>query len=189
MSPRVGVVEDHAMIRAGLAALLQDHGFAVVPLDSSPEVLLVDWTSKDLDASLRSAAKRATRCVVYGRPMTAGLAIYALDHGADVIISDSDPFERVLAALRLEELPPLAGELATEVLEVLMRRQRLPSLSPREVQTIRLLDQGADLDDVAMTLGIKSLTARNHSQRAQRKLGAHSQHEAVLAARQLGYVG
>ena len=63
------------------------------------------------------------------------------------------------------------------------------SLTPRELQILRLLCQGADTSTIATTLMIGQTTARNHIQRVLHKLGVHSRLEAVSYARQQGLVG
>lgn len=61
-------------------------------------------------------------------------------------------------------------------------------LSPREVQILQMLGQGADTTAIAQTLHISRTTARNHIQRLLHKLGAHSRLEAVTIARRQGLV-
>lgn len=57
-------------------------------------------------------------------------------------------------------------------------------LTPREMQILRMLCQGADTSTIATTLVIGQSTARNHIQRVLHKLGVHSRLEAVTFARQ-----
>jgi len=55
-------------------------------------------------------------------------------------------------------------------------------LSPREKEVLNLLVQGQATQAIAQTLGISYATVRNHLQKILRKLGAHSQREAVTLA-------
>jgi PAS domain S-box-containing protein len=57
-------------------------------------------------------------------------------------------------------------------------------LSPRELQVLQLLAQGASTETIAATLVIGTHTARNHIQRVLNKLGVHSRLEAVTYARE-----
>ncbi len=62
------------------------------------------------------------------------------------------------------------------------------ALTRRELEVLRLLAQGATLDEIAARLTISALTARNHSASIARKLGAHSRLETVLLAMRRGLV-
>ena len=65
------------------------------------------------------------------------------------------------------------------------RQSALPvyaPLSPREKEVLNLLVQGQAAQKIAQTLGISYATVRNHLQKILRKLGVHSQREAVKLA-------
>jgi PAS domain S-box-containing protein len=62
------------------------------------------------------------------------------------------------------------------------------ALTRRELQVLRLLAQGATIDEIAEALTISVLTARNHSSSVGRKLGAHSRLETVLQGMRRGLV-
>jgi DNA-binding CsgD family transcriptional regulator len=55
-------------------------------------------------------------------------------------------------------------------------------LSPREREILRLLATGKRTADMAVALGIRPKTVRNHVQRLLEKLGAHSRLEALAIA-------
>ncbi len=55
-------------------------------------------------------------------------------------------------------------------------------LSPREKEVLNLLVQGQAAQKIAQTLSISYATVRNHLQKILRKLGVHSQREAVKLA-------
>lgn len=58
----------------------------------------------------------------------------------------------------------------------------LPKLSPREIETLRLLAHGLSTKEIAASLKVKPLTARNHVSRLLLKLGAENRLQAVLFA-------
>jgi PAS domain S-box-containing protein len=62
------------------------------------------------------------------------------------------------------------------------------TLTRRELEVLRLLAQGATIDEIAESLTISVLTARNHTASIARKLGAHSRLETVLLAMRHGLV-
>lgn len=64
-----------------------------------------------------------------------------------------------------------------------------PPLSPRQRQVLALLDSGTPAREIAVRLGRSEATVRNHIRAVLRKLGCHSQLEAVATARRLGLLG
>lgn len=61
-------------------------------------------------------------------------------------------------------------------------------LTPRQHEVLRLLAAGRVAKQVAAELGLAEATVRNHIRDILRRLGAHSQLEAVATARRLGLV-
>lgn len=61
-------------------------------------------------------------------------------------------------------------------------------LTQRQVEVLRLLAEGAQAKTIAGRLGIAETTARNHIAGVLRRLGCHSQLEAVAVARRLGLI-
>ena len=58
-----------------------------------------------------------------------------------------------------------------------------PHLTPRQVEVLRLLEQGHSTKQIAAELHLSTETVRNHIRRLLRALGVHSRLEAVAAAR------
>jgi len=69
-----------------------------------------------------------------------------------------------------------------------LERERLRSLTPREVEVLRLLAAGHASQDVANELSISVTTVRTHTQNILRKLEVHSQIEAVALAYRGGLI-
>jgi DNA-binding CsgD family transcriptional regulator len=61
-------------------------------------------------------------------------------------------------------------------------------LTHRQVEVLRLLAEGAQAKTIAARLGIAETTARNHIAGVLRRLGCHSQLEAVAVARRSGLI-
>jgi DNA-binding CsgD family transcriptional regulator len=61
-------------------------------------------------------------------------------------------------------------------------------LTPREHEVLRLLVGGLGTGEIASTLGISRVTARNHVTNVMEKLGATSRLQAVLLASERGLV-
>lgn len=89
------------------------------------------------------------------------------DHDAD----DADGADAEVAALTAEPHDP--GE----------------ALTVRELEVLRLLGEGLPPEDMAARLGIARETVRTHVTRILAKTGTSSQLQAVLWARERGYLG
>src|SRR4051794_12200471 len=62
-------------------------------------------------------------------------------------------------------------------------RQRHPHLTPRQVEVLRLLEQGRSTKQIAAELHLSTERVRNHTRRLFRALGVNSRLEAVAATR------
>jgi two-component system response regulator DesR len=58
-----------------------------------------------------------------------------------------------------------------------------PDLTPRQVEVLRLLEQGRSTKQIAAELHLSTETVRNHVRRLFHALGVNSRLEAVAAAR------
>ena len=58
-----------------------------------------------------------------------------------------------------------------------------PHLTPRQVEVLRLLEQGCSTKQIAAELHLSTETVRNHIRRLFTALGVNSRLEAVAAAR------
>ena len=67
-------------------------------------------------------------------------------------------------------------------------RDPRPALTPRQLQVLKLLGQGAPAREIADTLGLTEATVRNHIRAVLLELGVHSQLQAVFKARCLELV-
>jgi DNA-binding NarL/FixJ family response regulator len=67
-------------------------------------------------------------------------------------------------------------------------RQISESLTPREIEVLRLLAAGVGTDDVARRLNLSRSTVRNHVQNLLPKLRVHTRVEAVVLALKAGLV-
>jgi DNA-binding CsgD family transcriptional regulator len=60
------------------------------------------------------------------------------------------------------------------------------ALTPRELEVLSLLAEGHSPPAIAVRLVVSIYTARGHVKNVLRKLGAHSQLEAVAIAKRIG---
>lgn len=76
--------------------------------------------------------------------------------------------------------------LVSRPAETPARTVKHPKLTPREVEVLRLLSQGASTDQIAERLHIARETVRNHVRSILSKLDVHSRLEAMAVARAEG---
>jgi DNA-binding CsgD family transcriptional regulator len=88
----------------------------------------------------------------------------------------------------LRALEPVADVLAGRLVAAPapLGRVACASLTPRELQLLRLLEEGLRFKQVARVLAISEATAKTHGRNLFRKLGASSRAEAVHLAREDG---
>lgn len=111
---------------------------------------------------------------------------------ADIAVHAAAGDERAVACL--PEAAAGCG-LASDALESLLMAspetegpRRPPGLTDREVQVLRLLARGSAAKQVAAELGCSASTIHNHLHHVYRKLGVSGQSQALLLAREKGWV-
>ncbi len=93
---------------------------------------------------------------------------------------------RIVADLQLFAVH--AQEAAQRILLPPAVQQDLPTLSPRELETLRWTMEGKTAWEVGTILGISERTAVLHLNNAMHKLGCVNKHQAVLKALRLGLI-
>jgi DNA-binding NarL/FixJ family response regulator len=206
MAERILIVDDHPLTRDALAALLEQHGFAVVgqaedgeqaierARELDPDLVLLDLSMPGLDGlealpRLRVAAPRC-EVVVLTASGTEENLLGAIRGGAAGYLLKSEPPERIVDFLRgvAQGEAALSGAVARRLLEQLRngggRGSGVPdaiakALSAREVEVLLLLDEHLATDEIAQRLYISEHTVRSHVKSVLRKLGASSRREAI----------
>jgi len=190
---RLMLVDDHPVMRAGLANLLSgEPGFSVVAQASEarsalagwrehrPDVLLLDISLPGLDGievlrQIKAEAPQAHVLMLTSseakedvrQSMAAGAAGYVTKNvDPDVLFAAvRDVFERQGVVAQ--------GESRTE------RDDVGETLSQREQEVLNLVRQGFSNGEIGRLLGISRRTARAHVSAILRKLGASARTEAV----------
>jgi DNA-binding NarL/FixJ family response regulator len=206
MRDRVLLVDDHPLTREALAALLEQHGFAVVGQAASgeeaivlagelhPELVLLDLSMPGMDGlealpRLRAAAP-GSEVVVLTASGTEENLLGAIRGGAAGYLLKNEPPERIVDFLRgvVRGEAALSGSVARRLLERVRdgdeRQGGVPDsiaaeLSAREVEVLLLLDEHLGTDEIARRLFISEHTVRSHVKSLLRKLGASSRREAL----------
>jgi PAS domain S-box-containing protein len=92
-------------------------------------------------------------------------------------------------AVELSSVPLMNGERVVGVFGLIEERPDNtrsappPHLTPRQVEVLRLLEQGRSTKQMAAELQLSTETVRNHIRRLFQALGVNSRLEAVAAAR------
>ena len=100
--------------------------------------------------------------------------------------SDAAELTRVVADLQLFAVH--AQDAALRILTPPRVNSAAPSLTPRELETLRWTMEGKTAWEVGNLLGITERTAALHVNNATHKLGCVNKHQAVLKALRLGLI-
>lgn len=202
---RVLIVDDHAIVRKGIRALLQEvddllvvgeagDGQRAIALaqETRPDVILMDIIMPGTDGI------EATKQITAGRPETRILALTsfaaddklfpAIKAGAlGYLLKDSDPQELIKAIRQVHKgEPTLHPTIARKVLRELGRPSSQPQtpdpLTEREVEVLRLVAKGHSNQEIADKLTIAEVTVRTHVSNILSKLHLANRVQAALYA-------
>lgn len=158
--------------------LIEQHGPDVAVVDvRMPGVGGIDIARK------LSAEESKTAVILYTGHSDRSLLLEALDAGARGFLVKEAPLDDLARAIRTicgggtYVDPALAGLLAGP-----QAAERLPTVTKREREILRLLADGMRNEQVAQKLSISPLTVRSHVKNAMHKLEADTRTEAVAKA-------
>lgn len=193
---RVGVVDDHAVVRDGTAALLErEPDFeligvaerlesAAVLLASDPDVLVVD-----IRLGQENGLDLLRNMSISGRPAIVILTAFdypqfveaAFRLGATGYVLKTDPFAKLVHAIR----QVAAGGVAFSVRP---SRSGDRPLSPREIEVVALVVEGRSNDEIAAGLGISVKTVESHLTRIFERVHVASRTELATRAVREGWL-
>lgn len=204
MTTRVLIVDDHPVVRSGVAALLATTGeLDVVGQAGSVDEALTLLESLEVDVvvtDLRLGEGRdgvdLTRAVRSGGAGPAVLILTTYDDDADIVraveagaagylLKDAAP-ERITAAVQDAAAGRSVLEAAQAQRVVAWLGRPRPTLSVREVDVIRHVADGLSNRQIARALVISEATVKSHLVHIFTKLDVDSRTAAVAAARDLG---
>lgn len=207
---RILIVDDHPIVREGLAAVLDaqedmqvageagDGDEAVSRfIEIQPDIVLMDLAMPGTDGveAIRKirAETPSAKVVVLTAYDTDDRIFQAVQAGARGYLLKGAPRDEIFRAIRevdnggslLE--PAVAGKLLTRVGDIL-RGEGIEQLTPRELDILTLMARGLRNKEIASQLFITERTVKFHANAIYRKLDVSSRTEAVSKALRHGLV-
>ncbi|MFB9886024.1 response regulator [Balneatrix alpica] len=207
---RVGIVDDHAIVRAGLRQFLQEQGDLTITAEAASgrealdiarqqqvDVLLLDISMPDQSGVDALVAIKA-RCpdlpvlILSGFP-EAHYATTLLSKGASGYLNkECDPDEIVTAIRTLAKgrryIPASVAELLADGLSGNLERPAHESLSERELQVFLRLAKGETVSQIAEAIFLSVKTVSTYRSRVLEKLGLQSNSELTYYALKHGLI-
>jgi two-component system, NarL family, response regulator LiaR len=202
---RLMVVDDHAIIRKGIKAVLElvpdmeiiaeaKNGLEAIRLDEelNPDVILMDLVMPDMDGieSIRHIKLKRSDARILVLTTFAGeeMVFPAIKAGAlGYHLKDSSP-ETLIEAIRevyrgeASLHPVIARKVLFEISTPSEHPPTTEPLTPRELEVLQLVAQGHENREIAERLVISEATARTHVSNIMSKLHLASRTQAALYA-------
>ena len=208
---RVLLADDHEIVRLGLRAVLESaDDIEVIGEVATAEaaiaaaqaggidVILMDLrfgpgvegtrlaTGADATAEIKRTMEKPPHVLVVTNYDTDADILGAIEAGALGYLLKDAPPEELLAAVR--SAAEGDSTLSPTVANRLMTRVRTPrtSLTPRELEVLKLVASGSSNRETGRTLLLSEATVKSHLVHIYDKLGVRSRTSAVAAARKQG---
>lgn len=194
---KVLIVDDHAILRMGLTALLNSKKDIEVVGDAAngpagirkalklkPDVVIMDLAMPDMDGAETTRQLMAkmpdAKVMILTTFGTADGISHALDAGALGAVMKNVEFTELVDAIRT-----IAGGrryVSPEIERILEADPPIPALSPRQAEILSSLVRGLSNIDIASQLGISLDMVKEHTTSLFAKLGVANRTEAVAIA-------
>ena len=198
---RIVIADDEKLLRTAIASLLDlednlsvvaqaESGTAVIPLvtEHDPDVVLLDLEMPGIDGietAEKILATRPTQAIIvltrHGRP---GVLKGALKVGVRGFLAKSVDPDRL--AQIIGDVHAGARYIDSEISMAAMIDDC--PLSERELDVLRLTNEGLSVREMSVQLRLASGTIRNYLSSAMAKTGTASRHEAARRARERSWI-
>ena len=196
---KILIVDDHAIVRDGLAAILKfqkdmtvvgeaDDGQSAIQKaqELRPDIILMDLMMPNMNGADATAAIKQilpnTQILLLTSYGTSSDLSRAFKNGATGAITKSLPKEELLAAIR--NVATGTRVASPEIEQTLKEEADMPSLTPRQLEILHSLTRGLTNDDIAREFGLSKAGVKFHLLTIFRKLNVSNRTEAVgLASR------
>jgi two-component system, NarL family, response regulator LiaR len=203
------IVDDHAVVREGLHAMLDGdpslivigeahNGLEAIELVGflQPQVVLIDINMPEMDGLQATARIKAeypqTTVIILTMHATRSHVLEALRAGASGYLLKDAPRSHVLETIRHaangEVL--ISGDLLRSAVEVTEAPDKpvLEALTPREHQALVLLARGKTNKEIAKAMALSAETVKKMVQSITGKLGATDRTHAAVKALRAGLI-
>ncbi|GAA2116950.1 response regulator transcription factor [Nocardioides bigeumensis] len=200
---RALIVDDHELVRHGLATVFEAHGFDVVgqagtvaealaiferttPDAVVTDLQLPDGTGLDIVRAVRRS-HASTGLVIVTMHSGDEQIFAAMEAGASAFVGKDAPSTEVVQAARHAIASPRSF-MSTGLVGAVMRRTDTTSsrLSDREMEVLVLLADGLGTSSIASRLYMSDSTVKSHIAQIYTKLGASNRAQALVTAMRRG---
>lgn len=205
---RILIVDDHAVVRKGLAMVLRlENDFAVVgeagngteafklAQNLQPDIVLLDRVMPGTDTkktieNIKKFAPDSWIIMLTGTQLDAAVLEF-LSAGVDgYVLKDIEPHELKLAIRTVAAGDSYLQPVITRhVIDLIAQRDISHSLlTPREIEVLQLMATTSPYRQIANQLSISEETVRSHAKHILSKLGQPNRSAAVREALRLGII-
>ena len=201
--PRILVVDDHAVVRAGLARAIEDAQMVCCAMAASkseavaqlahtnPDAMVVDLNLPDgsgLDL-IRWARKSSQEIAIVMLTMSDSESdlIASMSAGASGYVKKSAPLAELISVLKRALIAPNSFT-ASEIVSALKTVSAAKLLTQREVEVLRALAGVGDIRELASQLHISESTFKTHVSSIYRKFEVTSRLAAIRVGMQSGII-
>jgi DNA-binding NarL/FixJ family response regulator len=200
---RVLIVDDHPVVRAGLASLLRrqagvklagsahsgEEAMSILAR-SSVDLMLLDLRMPSINGidllNLLKTRDNQPKAIILSSYEYEDEIYRAVKAGARGYLSKNAPREEIIAAI--EEVVAGGTYFPERILEWIQDREERSSLSAREIEVLEMVARGLTNKEIAGALQISRYTVRNHINHITVKLQVSDRTEAATVAMRQGII-